>query len=176
VGSDVSIRIIAPADAAPLAEVLRANREFLAPWEPIRDDAYFTVDYHRASIVDLLIRYDADAVVPLVILDQGRLVGRININNIVRGAFHSGDLGYWVSQSHNGRGVASAAVAATVDFAFGPRNLHRLQAGVLRHNQRSQRVLEHNGFETIGVAAEYLNIGGEWQDHLLFQRINESWI
>jgi ribosomal-protein-alanine N-acetyltransferase len=32
-------------------------------------------------------------------------------------------------------------------------------------------VLEKNGFERIGIARQYLQIAGAWQDHLLFQRI-----
>jgi ribosomal-protein-alanine N-acetyltransferase len=35
-------------------------------------------------------------------------------------------------------------------------------------------VLRRNGFTAIGVAPRYVRIAGEWQDHVLFQLLNES--
>ena len=52
--------------------------------------------------------------------------------------------------------------------------LHRIQAGTLLHNVRSQRVLERTGFVRFGMAPAYLNIAGQWQDHALYQIVNES--
>ncbi|MNH44766.1 ribosomal-protein-S5-alanine N-acetyltransferase [compost metagenome] len=52
--------------------------------------------------------------------------------------------------------------------------LHRMQAATLLHNIGSQRVLLGNGFERIGLAPKYLRIAGEWQDHVLFQRLLEE--
>jgi [ribosomal protein S5]-alanine N-acetyltransferase len=160
------IREVGVADADEIAALYQANREFLAPFEPIRPDAFFTaagqrdrlsrpVDGWRFAILD-----DADAI-----------VGSINISNVVRGAFHSANIGYFVSQHVNGRGLASAAVGDVCVFAFGTAALHRLEAGTLLDNHASQRVLEKNGFEQIGIARKYLQIAGRWQDHLLFQRI-----
>jgi RimJ/RimL family protein N-acetyltransferase len=43
-------------------------------------------------------------------------------------------------------GVATAAVAAMAQWAFGEARLRRLQAGTLLHNAASQRVLRKSGF------------------------------
>jgi len=61
------------------------------------------------------------------------------------------------------------AVGELIGLAFGELGLHRLEAGTLIDNLASQRVLEKNGFEAIGLARGYLHIGGEWRDHMLFQ-------
>nr|WP_272947823.1 GNAT family protein [Rothia halotolerans] len=106
------------------------------------------------------------------ILDgDGRLIGRATLTGIVQGAFRSADLGYWVSEASNGCGHGTQAVASLVRMAFEELGLHRVQAGTLVRNERSQRVLLKNGFTRIGVAPEYLRIAGRWQDHVLFQRI-----
>ncbi len=166
-------RLIALDDAAALAKLLRANRDFLAPWEPIRDDGSFTEAGQLTEIRSSLIQYRQGVKVPHVILDEsGALAGRINLNNIVRGAFQSGSLGYWVSAAQNGRGLATAAVRDMVQFAFRDLGLHRVEAGALLHNVRSQRVLERNGFVRFGVAPDYIKIAGRWQDHALYQLIN----
>ncbi len=60
-------------------------------------------------------------------------------------------------------------------LSFTALNLHRLGANTLVHNLRSQRVLEKNGFDRIGLAPKYLQIDGEWQDAVLYQVVNEAW-
>ena len=172
---NISIRLVSTDDADQLTRVLVAERAFLAPWQPKYGEDYFTTTYQQRELGRALARYQEGASLPYAILGPERqLIGRINVNNVVRGAFHSGDLGYWVSQACTGQGVGTAAVAAIVDVAFGQHQLHRLQAGTLRHNFGSQRVLERNGFDRIGVAPKYLRIAGSWQDHLLYQRINDA--
>jgi [ribosomal protein S5]-alanine N-acetyltransferase len=165
-------RLVSLDDAAPLASLLRANRQFLQPWEPLRGDDYFTAHGQHGALALALDAHQRGAMVPLVIVgDGGEPVGRININGIVRGASQSATVGYWVSQSHNGRGFASAAVADVVELAFADLHLHRLEAGTLLHNTASQRVLLRNGFRPFAVAPSFLNIAGKWQDHILFQLV-----
>jgi ribosomal-protein-alanine N-acetyltransferase len=166
----VTVRRATEDDAAALAALALANRAFLAPWEPVRPDAYFTGEAHRSTLRSLAAQ-DPPSTVPCVILVDGEPAGRITLTNVVRGVFCSADLGYWVAQRHNGRGVGTAAVGEVLRLAFGELGLHRVQAATLLHNVGSQRVLERNGFTRIGLAPRYLRIAGEWQDHVLFQRL-----
>jgi [ribosomal protein S5]-alanine N-acetyltransferase len=162
-------------DAPVLADVLRVSRDFLAPWEPVRSDDYFTASGQLAVIRDVLGRHAKGAALPHVILDgSGRVAGRITLSGIVRGPFQSCSVGYWVSVTAAGRGLATAAVRDMVRVAFDELRLHRVQAETLLHNVRSQRVLNRNGFRRIGMAPAYLNIAGRWQDHILYQVINDE--
>ncbi|MCW3845173.1 GNAT family N-acetyltransferase [Micromonospora yasonensis] len=168
-------RLVTAEDAPALAELLRVNREFLAPWEPIRSEDYFTAAGQHAVIQADLQQHEQGSKLPHVILDDaGRVIGRITLNGIVRGPFQSCALGYWVSAGHNGRGFATGAVREIVRVAFAQLGLHRVQAETLLHNVRSQRVLERNGFVRYGMAPEYLNIAGRWQDHVMYQVVNPS--
>lgn len=168
-------RLVRVDDAPVLAELAHLNREFLAPWEPAREQDYFTVERQRALVAEALARYQRGSAVPRVIVDgSGRIVGRITLNDIVRGTFQSAHLGYWVGAADNGRGLATAAVRETVGLAFGDLGLHRVEAATLLHNNRSRRVLEHTGFSRVGIAPAYLNIAGKWQDHVLYQRVSED--
>jgi len=102
-------RLLSVDDAEELAAVVCENRDFLAPWEPLHNEAYFTVSGQRASLERALDAHARGTMVPLAIIDaDGRLAGRLSINSIIRGAFQSAALGYWVSESHNGRGLATA--------------------------------------------------------------------
>ena len=166
-------RLITLADAAVLAELVRASREFLAPWEPLRGEDYFTETGQRADIETALERHKIGNALPSVILDHtGAVVGRITLNGIVRGAFQSCSVGYWLSAAVVGRGLATAALRETIALAFGELGLHRIQAETLLSNVASQRVLDRNGFVRIGMAPTYLKIAGQWQDFILYQLIN----
>ena len=158
-----SIRRLTSEDAGELAALLVANREFLAPFEPDRDESFYTVVGQRERI-------ESGEQQPFAILDGSRIAGVVALSNIARGPFQSANLGYWVAQDLNDRGLATKAVAEVIELAFGGLGLHRLEAGTQVDNIASRRVLEKNGFELIGIAPRYLLIGGEWRDHLLFQR------
>jgi ribosomal-protein-alanine N-acetyltransferase len=156
------IRPLVPRDAEELTRLLVANRAFLAPYEPERPESFYTVRGQRDRIKH------ADHL--FAILDGRQIAGTIAVSNVVHGAFRSGNVGYWVDAMRNGRGLASGALAALVEHAFGDLGLHRLEAGTLVDNLGSQRVLEKNRFTRIGLAPRYLHIAGAWRDHLLFQR------
>ncbi|MEW1958688.1 GNAT family protein [Kineococcus sp. NPDC059986] len=169
-----TLRLARADDAPAVASLLRENWPFLAPYEPERDESYFTSEGQGDLLRTALAEHEAGRVAPYVIEHDGELVGRLTLSGIVRGPFQSADVGYFVAEAVNGRGVATHAVAALVDLAFTAEpaglGLHRLQAGTLLSNSASQAVLQRNGFERIGVARRYLRIAGRWQDHVLYQR------
>ncbi|GAA0320698.1 GNAT family N-acetyltransferase [Kineococcus aurantiacus] len=168
-----ALRLATPGDAAAVAALLRENWPFLEPYEPERDESHFTTEGQAVLLTQALAEHAAGRAVPYVIEFEGELVGRLTLSGIVRGPFQSADVGYFVAEAVNGRGVATAAVAALAEVAFDPAGLglHRLQAGTLLSNSASQAVLQRNGFERIGVARRYLRIAGRWQDHVLYQRV-----
>jgi [ribosomal protein S5]-alanine N-acetyltransferase len=166
-------RLVTPDDAAILADLLRVNRNFLAPWDPTRDDDFFTVAGQLGVIRSALEQHEQGSTLPHVIVDvDGRVVGRVSLTRIMRGPLQSCTLGYWVSAADNGRGLATAAVRGIVQAAFDGFGLHRIEASTQVNNIKSQRVLERAGFIRIGVAPEYLNIDGEWKDVALYQLVD----
>ena len=165
-------RPLSPDDAPRLAELVTTSRDFLAPFEPDREESWFSTAGQAAIVRETLESADRGLVVPRVILDaDGVVAGRINLNNVVRGAFQSCSMGYWLGEEYTGRGLASAAAAQMLDLAFGELGLHRVEAGTLVDNVASQKVLARNGFVRFGLAPRYLRIAGRWQDHVLFQRL-----
>jgi ribosomal-protein-alanine N-acetyltransferase len=167
-------RIATVDDATAVAALLATHRKFFAPWDPLRDDDWFAVDSQRSSLETSLQAYAQGTMVPLVIMDGADVIGRLNLNGVTRGALQSAAVSYWLSPTHQGRGLATRALSEAVTLAFGELGLHRLQAETLLHNTASQQVLVRNGFRPYGVAPEYLNIAGRWQDHVLFHLLNPS--
>jgi ribosomal-protein-alanine N-acetyltransferase len=161
------IRPIQPEDAEELAALHAANREFLAPYQPVRPAEFFTADGQR----ERLARQLADGAHPFAILDGDAIAGAINVFHIVREVLQSCTIGYWIDHARNGRGLATGAVEDVVAYAFGELGLHRAEAATLVDNIGSQRVLEKAAFERIGVARRFLFINGDWRHFVLFQRV-----
>ncbi len=165
-------RLLRPGDAARLAEVRTDNRQRLRPFEPRRSDAFYTAAGQRSTIDERLASHAEGRCLPLAIVDEhDEVVGEMTVSGIVRGAFQSGSVGYWVAEHVAGRGVASAALADAQALAFGTLGLHRLQGETLVDNIASQTVLERAGFVRYGNAPDYLRIDGRWQEHVLYQCI-----
>ncbi len=82
---------------------------------------------------------------------SGELVGSIAINEI-RPNHKLGNIGYWVRQSAQGRGIAAEAVEAIAEFGFNQLGFVRLEiiAGV--DNKASRRVAEKVNATCEGLA------------------------
>ena len=171
--SGVSLRPLTVEDTATVLDLHTRHREFLRAFDPVRPDDFFTEAGQRVRVTRLVEQAVTGSAFGYLIHLQGTPVGRLTLSNVVGWPLLSASVGYWVVPDANGGGVATTALAEAVALAFGPLALHRLEAGTLLDNYASQRVLEKNGFERIGVARRYLAIAGEWRDHLLFQRTSD---
>lgn len=165
----VEMREIREADAAGVAEVLERNRAYMAPYEPWRAEDFYTAPAQGVRIGELLTARADGRARPFVLVAADGVVGAINLQNIVRGALCSGAIGYWIDEAWAGKGVATAALHEVIRIARDEEGLHRVEAGTRVGNLASQRVLAKAGFEQYGLAPRYLHVGGDWQDHRLFQ-------
>lgn len=156
------------ADAAELAAAYDRNREHLGPYEPRRAPDFYTEQTQRESLALALEDARHGRSAGWLVFDDERIVGRINLNTIVRGAAHCTHLGYWIDGEHTGNGLATTAVRVACAGAA-DIGLHRVEAGTLVDNEASKTVLRRCGFEPIGHAPAYIFIDGAWRDHDLFQ-------
>ena len=157
------------ADAAAWARLRVDNREWLAPWEPSAPASWeqrHTPAVYRAMRRAARRRAQQGLALPFAVRHRDRLVGQVTLDNVVRGALRSAHVGYWISRDAAGQGVASTAVALVCDHAFGPAGLHRIQADIRPENARSRRLVERLGFREEGMFRSYLDIDGDWRDHL----------
>lgn len=163
--------IPSPDAAARLLAYAVTNDPHLARWEPARPEGYFTEGFWYRRIERNHDEHAADQSLRLTLLrrddPEGPIVGHLNFNNIVRGAFQACTLGYSLDHACEGRGFMSEALAAAIPFVFEELGLHRIQANYVPTNERSAKVLRRAGFVVEGYARDYLHIGGAWRDHVL---------
>jgi ribosomal-protein-alanine N-acetyltransferase len=111
----------------------------------------------------------------VVAAEDGRLAGVININDIVRYSLQSGSLGYYAFEPYAGRGLMREGLRLVIGLAFKPFGLHRLEANIQPHNERSIELVTGLGFRLEGFSPRYLKIGGRWRDHLRWALLADEW-
>ncbi|MGW0802675.1 GNAT family N-acetyltransferase [Nonomuraea sp. NPDC002799] len=168
---DVVLRPATEQDAEAVLRACLRNREHLRRWEPRRPEEYFTLSGQAHRLTNLLAQQADGRAMAWVLADGDEVVGRMTLNDIVRGPFLNANLGYWIDAGYAGRGLTTKAVLEVCRMADQDLGLHRIAAGTLLDNAASQSVLGKCGFELFGTAPRYLEIDGRWQDHRLFQRI-----
>ena len=177
----VGLRPLRMRDATAWSEVRIRNERWLAPWEG-RPESQLPAtggERHSPVVFTAMLRNvrkesRAGRSLPLAVTYDGRLAGQVTASNVVRGAFDSASVGYWVDGALAGRGVLPTALAMLVDHCFGAVGLHRIEANIRPENTASRRVVEKLGFREEALHLRYLFIDGAWRDHLSFAVTRED--
>lgn len=171
------LRTLEVADADKVLQYFDRNRAFLQPWEPERDEAFYTVDYHWELLEKEQDEMDAGRMLKLWVFkkdDPEYVIGSLSFNNIVRGCFLSCFLGYRLDEQKAGRGYMTEAVRKGAEVMFYEYGLHRIEANIIPRNAASLRVVIKAGFESEGLARRYLKINGVWEDHIHMVLLSDS--
>jgi ribosomal-protein-alanine N-acetyltransferase len=167
----VVVRPIRLRDGGEWSRIRLRDHDYLRLWEPelpgswSERNAVWSWPSQWASLRGLARRGQC---LPFAITVNGVFAGQITVGNVIRAALRSAWIGYWVSSTLAGGGVATAAVALVTDHVFGHAGLHRLEATVQPENLASLRVLGKVGYRREGLFQRYLEVSGAWRDHLCF--------
>ncbi|NOH32819.1 ribosomal protein S5-alanine N-acetyltransferase [Vibrio chagasii] len=164
-------------DATMISEYFQVNREYLKPWEPIREDAFFERTGWAQRLIKLneLHKMGLGYYCLLINADTNEMLGTISFSNLSRFPFYACNVGYSLAEKAQGHGYMRRGLSMAKDYMFDVQNMHRLMAGYMPHNERSAGVLEHLGFVREGFAKDYLQINGKWEDHILTALVNPNW-
>ena len=150
------------------------NRRFAQAYEPLREEAFYTVEHQQRALEDMIGEWEARQGYRFFICLDGAVIGTVALSNVVWGAFRSCFLGYGLDGRYVNRGYMTEALRRVIAFAFGEIALHRIEGNVMPGNLASRAVLEKCGFVCEGASRKYLKINGVWEDHLHYALLNES--
>ncbi|MBI2432163.1 MAG: GNAT family N-acetyltransferase [Candidatus Hydrogenedentes bacterium] len=110
----------------------------------------------------------------LAIVIDGEAVGGIGSEALTD--VHTGTrvAGYWLSELHWGRGIATAMLRLYLDYLFQDPDLHRVEAHVYAWNPASARVLEKNGFVLEGRKRQSVFKDSEYVDELIYGLLRQE--
>lgn len=163
-GARVGLRPFRVADGPEFTARVRESRELHRPWlfPPATVEEY--EPYARR-----LAAGEGRAGFLVCELGTGAVAGFVNVNNIVRGAFECGALGYGAFAHAAGRGLLREALGLVLAHAFAPAGeglgLHRLEANIQPANAASIALVRGAGFRLEGFSPGFLHVDGAWRDH-----------
>jgi ribosomal-protein-alanine N-acetyltransferase len=178
-GRRVVLRPLVAQDFNGWSEVRRRNGEWLTQWEPMRLTHHPDPETNREVFAARCGARERERLAgtqyAFGIFVDGAFAGEINLNNVVRGAFQSATIGYWIDKSRAGRSLMSEAVVVLAQYAFEDMRLHRLEICIIPRNVNSRRVMEKLDIRTEGIAERFLEINGVWEDHIRYGITYEEW-
>ncbi len=179
IGKRIVLRPLRADDFDQWRDIRRANLAWLTKWEPkrpahgpdvVNDRGAFTLRCHsRDREWQIGVGYGFGVFV------GGQFGGEINLNNVQRGPFQNAYLGYWIDESLAGNSYTPEGVVLVLRYAFEQLGLHRVQISIVPRNAASRRVVEKLDVRSEGLAERYLEINGEWEDHIRFAMTAEEW-
>ncbi len=175
-GLDVHLRYPRIADYKVWAQLRHESRDFLTPWEPSWASDELTNGAFRRRIKRYQKESRLDSAYAFFVFrsSDDTLVGGCTLSNVRRGVTQCCALGYWIGERFARQGYMYDAVRALIPFVFSTLGLHRIEAACLPTNEASQNLLVKAGFRQEGIARRYLQINGEWRDHVLFALLEDE--
>jgi len=148
----IDLRLIEDRHIDDLYDCVRRNLEHLKPWMRWATDTLTLEDcrQNRRNALERLARNDG---VEAGIFDGGRVVGVIGLHGI-DWVNRKTTLGYWLSASHVGRGIMTAAVRTFVGHCFDELKLNRVEIRCAPENHRSRAIPRRLGFREEGIAGQ----------------------
>jgi ribosomal-protein-alanine N-acetyltransferase len=146
------------------------SRAHLTEWEQDWTAEEMTAQAFRQRLKAYWREMKQGRAVPFLVFrrDDDALIGGVTLSNIRYGASVSASVGYWIGSDYLRRGYGTAAMEAALHHAFERLSLHRVEAACQPANAGSKALLLKTRFQQEGYARDYLNINGQWRDHLLF--------
>ncbi len=142
-----------------------------------------STDYSMAHALDYVQRTDASVrtqrELPFVI-EYGNGDDRVFAGTI---SFHSlsvknsvGELGYWMTSSMRGKGIATTAARMLTDYGFITIGFKRIEAVVDRDNVASLKLLESAGYQREGLLRNKISRDdGRQVDMYIYAALPEDW-
>jgi ribosomal-protein-serine acetyltransferase len=170
-GDGVAVRSFISDDAQTLAALVEANVERLSRWFPwVQDSRHVDgarafIERARGSEVDL----EANG-----LWVEGRLVGAIGMS--VDTVSNGSEIGYWLDEGSEGRGLVTTACRRFIDHGFGVMGLHRVTIRAAVQNLRSRAVAERLGFTQEGLIRGSGRVGdGTYVDLVIYGMLENDW-
>ncbi|MEW6515554.1 MAG: GNAT family N-acetyltransferase [candidate division FCPU426 bacterium] len=117
-------------------------------------------------------REGRETVFALTLRDNGGLIGSMGL--MVKAEHERAEVGYWLGKPYWGKGFATEALEAVLEYGFGTLGLRRIFGQLFAPNQASARVMEKAGMIYEGRLRQHVNKWGEYQDLRIYAMLADD--
>jgi ribosomal-protein-serine acetyltransferase len=147
VDKDIRLKVVEPEDAEPIFNTIDNEREYLKEWLPFVEETH-DITYTKTFIENTIASHSHD--LTFTISYQNQFVGIIGLKDTDLGNRKT-EIGYWLSEKFQHKGIVTRSCTALIEFAFNDMNLHRIQLKAATKNLKSQAVAQRLGFTVEGI-------------------------
>lgn len=173
IGDEAFVRPLGATDSGAVLTLIEENRAHLDKW--LRWSARVR---SPDDVTAMIARFEAKQAsgdgFHWGIWQQHALAGGVICHYINRADLNA-ELGYWLSEDHTGKGLATRATACAVEHLFREQKLHRVEMICGVANTRSLAVAERLGFTNEGVRRESYWITDRFADHVVYGLLDREW-
>ena len=108
----------------------------------------------------------------LIERESGALIGDVSLHP---NEFHAAELGYIIGEEHWGKGYATEAARAALDYAFETLGLRRVEGRCVTRHPPSARVMEKAGMTREGHLRESFMKWGVYFDDYIYGITRAEW-
>ncbi|MGP8305307.1 GNAT family N-acetyltransferase [Vibrio sp. YIC-376] len=169
----LKLALIEPTFAPLYLEIVTREREYLSQWlawPPHADGKDFFLSFIKRSLQDYA---EGKSLVCAMFYDE-KLVGNISFNSINH-ELNKAEIGYWLSEAYQGKGIVSKSVSKLVEMAFTELQMEKVQISAAVDNAPRRRVCERLGFSLEGIITRCENLNGRVVDHAVYGLSKNTW-
>lgn len=173
VSDNLSLRFIKPEEAIGLFALVEKNRPYLREWLDWVD-AQTGQEVSKTNILKRIERAEKGDMLDLGIYLNGRLIGSMGFTKIVVKSGRA-EIGYWLSEEFEGRGIMTDCVQALVSYGFRELKLHRIEIHCSTNNAKSSAIPERLGFKLDGIFRDGSFLYDHFEDSKVYSVLEEEW-
>jgi ribosomal-protein-serine acetyltransferase len=172
INNHIYLEQIAPKHAQGIFDIADSNRPYLRKWLPWVDNMH-DVDFFHAFINGAIQRHNQGNEWSFVIVKNERIIGRVGVYKIDN-QHKIGEIGYWIAENEQGKGIVKQACKAMIDYAFNDLKLNRIEIKCGTGNVESQRIPEKLGFVEEGIIRQGERLRDGFIDLKLYSLLKEN--
>jgi ribosomal-protein-serine acetyltransferase len=169
----LELRLYEQYHAEEVYRVTEANRAHISTWLPWVDDVK-SIDDTRAFITRSLEQFGRSDGFSCGIWEDNVYVGGLGFIRIVQ-INKQTEIGYWLAENAQGRGIMTMACRALIDHAFDTLKLNKVEIRCAAGNHRSRAVPKRLGFVEEGTLRQIIPIRGTYHDSVVYGMLASEW-
>ncbi|MBW4419791.1 MAG: GNAT family N-acetyltransferase [Myxacorys californica WJT36-NPBG1] len=172
VDQGVVLKLLQPHHSEALFAVIDQNRQHLQTWMPWVDNSQSSEDTRKFIELSLQLLAEAKGLACGIWFDD-TVIGSIGLT--IDKMNRWGEIGYWLSPNHQGKGVMTKSCRCMMAYAFEELKLNRLVIQAAVENHRSRAIAERLGFVQEGIARQSVWARDRYLDLVTYSLLAEEW-
>jgi len=159
--------------AAELYNIINTQRTYLGKWLPWVPKTNRVEDTQKFLKDARLFNKGGQKLITLIFHEK-KIAGSVSLVYISKEHGYA-ELGYWLSEDSQGKGIMMKSVNRLIDYAFQHMDIHRIEIEAATQNAKSQAIPKNLGFKHEGTMREGTKLHGKYIDTELYSFLRWEW-